>query len=216
MSKLTTLYRVLKNMKQNDTFKGKLDLKVTEDHKDILNVTKIIYKDSEAFKMDSEVNISLKSREMKHKSTTEFKGQWPKGMRCQETCSSGSKKQSFKKMLFFIKTLDLLELQKLEDGFKTLTIEMDEKQLPEEFKDMISKKMMNCNQNNSNRGSFGFEKEKEYIHECVGVYNHFEKFKLQVRVNKNDKIEELNLTMIFKNEEEKALEVQLNGKMEER
>ena len=163
MNKLTTIYNVMKNMKDFEKLAAEVEVKIKKEDETLVEVNKSFdrRKEGKAFKNTASIKVVHGEESFEHQFSSivneENLNHFGKGHGCiggvfghhkmMRGMMEGEKahfpmKNKLQKFMLMIDLLNKAELEKLEDGSKKLSLKLDEDNLTDELKEAIKHKRM--------------------------------------------------------------------------
>lgn len=171
MNKLTTIYNVMKNMKDLEKLAGEVEATVKKEDKIVFEVNKSFdrKKEEEGTKTSSSMKVTCGEESFEHQCSTTINGEkWNgfgkgfghfgkghgycggfghlrkmKGMKNPEgEIGHFPMKNKLERLMIMIDLLNKAEIEKLDDGNKKLSLKLDKVDLSDEIKETIKRKCM--------------------------------------------------------------------------
>ena len=221
MSKLSILYNVVKNLKKHELVNTKsFNLSVVENESTIFNLDGLMSKGKEGYTTEHKVNVSKDDVEFNHESKTSHGHHHHHKKGCHEHKGRAhgkhfmfGKKHSIKKVLCFIKLLDLMELQNNEDKTKNLLVEINQENMPEikSVLEHIQKRHQQCSEH---------EHSHHHGHKChkvvmdlINNYRNFESISINASISEDDTLKDIHVVLTMSNDEKIKLKVNALAKI---
>lgn len=215
MSKLSILYNVVSKLKRNDVNTANFNVSVIEDQNTILNFEGNMNKGEEGLTTEHQVSVNKDDMQFSFQAKASL-GQHYKmgfhkhreGFHYQGRHHKFGKKHGIKKILCFIKLLDLMQIENNDNNSKNLLIEIDQNNMPE-IKETLTQMHIRhescAEQNNNHYESQG--KHFKVIHDLMNDYKDLKSININALISEENSLKEVKITIIMSNKDNKQLSI---------
>ncbi|WP_432403889.1 hypothetical protein [Wukongibacter sp. M2B1] len=245
MNKLSTIYNVMKNMKELEKVRGEVEVKVKKDDETVVEFNKTFdrNKDGKTVKNTSSFKVAYGDESLEHQSSTTISGdelhRFGRGfghkrmMRKMMMREHGGEIGTFPrkyKLDRFMTMIDLLNKAELEEGNKKLSVDLAKIEDSDKLKEMIMHKIkfgqhMGHHHKSGHFRGMGCHKMSEdeistmkKKFDCLGIFDEgmeVNGFRAEILIDDKDYVDNIEINIELSNNVKKEVKFVLKGKINE-
>lgn len=244
MNKLTTIYNVMKNMKDFEKIAGDIEARVEKEDETVLEVNKTFSrnKEGEILKNFASIKVVYGDESFEHQFNSTFsvdrinhfcKGHGYFGGRFGKRRMMGgimdnegevghfTMKNRFQRFMVMLDLLNKAEVEKLKDDSKKIVISLDKDSLTDELKDLIKHKcmhkhpMIHKHVKGNYSGMKHDEMKKDHPMGLLSKDMDLKGLKAEILINNKDYIENVEINLELSDNEDKVVKFAFKGNVKE-